>query len=117
MIIVNSTTILFLNMLKADIKRHIYEKQGLTYSSVNQNEVNGVLSGQTISKSEIENLTSMKLMNDVEKNIVYSLLESMSNKPKESSNTRDKQLVKHIDGVMPYMYSPSEELTEFKDAA
>lgn len=114
----NSTTILFLNMLKSDIKRYIYEKNGSTYNPINQNGVSEMLSGQTINKSEIENLTSMKLMNDIEKKIVYSILDDIKEKSNNnSSNTRDKQLVKHIDGIMPYMYDSSQETTEFKDAA
>ena len=46
----NSTKILFLNMLKGDIKRYTYQKLGIT--SVDDSNAK-MLTGQTISKGEI----------------------------------------------------------------
>ena len=60
-------------MLKGDIKRHIYEKMGITtVEGANQN----MLTGQTISKEEIYSFTSYKMMNDDERKIVNSILSS-----------------------------------------
>lgn len=108
----NSNIILFLNMMKSDIKKYIYSREGIPYSAVDDSK-DGLLSGQTINKSEINNLTSFKLMNQVERNVVDEILSSM----KQGGQERGKKMVKQIDGVMPYVYPSNEETFEFKDAA
>lgn len=108
----NSSIILFLNMMKSDIKKHIYDNEGISYSTTD-NSKDGLLTGKTISRSEIVNLASFKLMNQEERGVVDEILNSM----KQGGQERGKKMIKQIDGVMPYMYPSSEETFEFKDAA
>lgn len=111
----NSTFILFLNMLKSDIKRYIYERNGVTYDAINNLNDAKMLTGQTIKRKEIENLSSFKLMNPEEiKLFEVSILDNPIN---SAGIEQGKRLVKHNDSIMPYMYNPGEAPVEFKDAA
>ena len=62
----NSTKILFLKMLRNDIKRKACEKMGVDFNQVPK-EKEELLTGQTIGRSDIESFSSYKLMNDDEK--------------------------------------------------
>lgn len=109
-IIMNSTKILFLKMLRGDIKRNAYEKAGLS-PDLNHDD-QGLLTGQTIKKSEIESFSSYKLMNDDERAIVSSILDEIKSKDGDS---KGRTLVKHIDSLVP---TSEESLSvDFKDAA
>lgn len=99
MINMNSTKILFLNMLKGDIKRHIFKK--------NNSEV---LTGQTISRNVIESFSSYKLMNNDEREIVLNILKSMMN---PSGNEKGKMMLKAIPGLVPM----ENDAVDFKEAA
>lgn len=102
----NSTKILFLKMLKGDIKRAACQKAGINFNELS----NDTLTGQTIGLSEIESLSSYKLMNDDEKSIVKSILDSM--KINNKGNEKGKALLKHIDSLVPH--SEMQEV-EYKD--
>ena len=69
----NSTKILFLKMLRSDIKRATYAKMGISSDASSSDEL---LAGQTISRSEIESFSSFRLMNTEERGIVNSILET-----------------------------------------
>lgn len=105
----NSTKILFLKMLKGDIKRLTCEKAGIDPNLINDNNLN-LLTGQIIKKSEIESFSSYKLMNDDERNLVNSILSEFK---ANTSGEKGKGLVKKIDSLVP----SSSEVIEFKEAA
>lgn len=106
----NSTKILFLKMLRGDIKRFTYAKMGISSNVSSSDEL---LTGQTIKRSEIESFSSFKLMNTEERNIVNLILESMSRKV-NGSNSNGRALLKHIDSLVPKDESYE---AEYKDAA
>ena len=103
----NSTTILFLKMFRDDLKRHVM-------NGVPQN-ASGDLMGSKIKMSEIEGLASYKLMNSHEKEILSSILLSMKQNG-TNGVSKNKQLVKAIDGVAPYMFEGDYQ-NDYKDAA
>lgn len=105
----NSTKILFLKMLRSDIKRSTYAKMGISFDASSSDEL---LAGQTIGRSEIEGFSSFKLMNAEERSIVNSILDSMGKD--SSSNEKGRALVKHIDSLVPKDESYE---AEYKDAA
>lgn len=106
----NSTKILFLKMLRGDIKKKACEKMGIDLSQ--QKDVKDeLLTGQTITRSEIESFSTYKLMNDDERNIVESILKKKNN---EQSSQRGKAYIKQIDSLVPSSVS---DFTEYKDAA
>ena len=69
-----------------------------------------LLTGQTIKESEITNLSSYKLMNEEEREIVGSILDGM--RPKEQGIERGMALTKRMDSLVPR----TEEVV-FKDAS
>lgn len=101
----NSTKILFLNMLKGDIKRFAYQKMGIT--SVDNSNTK-MLTGQTISRSEIGNFPSYKMMTNEEKLLVDSILDSMN-----VGMERGKAMVKQMDSLIPR----SNEMIDYKETA
>ena len=101
----NSTKILFLNMLKGDIKRYTYQKLGIT--SVDDSNAK-MLTGQTISKGEIEAFPSYKMMTNEERALVTSILESMN-----TGLEKGKTMVKQKDSLIPR----SNEVIDYKEAA
>ena len=103
----NSTTILFLKMFRDDLKRHVM-------NGVPQNASGGLM-GSKIKMSEIEGLASYKLMNSQEKEILSSILLSMKQNG-TNGMSKNKQLVKAIDGVAPYMFEGDYQ-NDYKDAA
>lgn len=109
----NSTKILFLKMLRNDIKRKACEKMGVDFNQVPK-EKEELLTGQTIGRSDIESFSSYKLMNDDEKTIVNSILEQMKVKDANSNSMSGKILSKHIDSLVPTSMS---DAVEYKDAA
>lgn len=109
----NSTKILFLKMLRGDIKRHTCEKVGIDPNQMSKDK-EGLLAGQTIAKSDIEGFSSYKLMNGEERTIVNSILEELKNKKSETGSERGKTLSKQIDALVP---SSSADAIEYKDIA
>lgn len=105
----NSTKILFLKMLKGDIKRNACIKAGIDPNSLSNDNLDA-LTGQTIKSSEIEAFSSYKLMNDDEKSIVKSILDSM--RVNGQKNEKGMALLKHIDSLVPH--SEIQEV-EYKD--
>ena len=102
----NSTKILFLKMLKGDIKRYVIEKNN------NLSDSKGLLTGQTIGRSIIESFSSYKLMNEDERAMVKTILDEM--KINENGNEKGKALLKHIDSLVPHSI---ENEVEYKDAS
>lgn len=109
----NSTKILFLKMLRNDIKRRACEKMGVDFNQVPK-EKEELLTGQTIGRSDIESFSSYKLMNDEEKTIVNSILEQMKVKDTNGNSMNGKILSKHIDSLVPESHA---DAVEYKDAA
>lgn len=107
----NSTKILFLKMLKGDIKRYASEKAGIDPKMLSDDNLE-LLAGQTIGLSNIESFSSYKLMNEDERSIVKSILDSM--KVDTGSNEKGRALIKNIDSLVPH--SEMQEV-EFKDTA
>lgn len=100
-------------MLKGDIKRHMYEKMGITtVEGANQN----MLTGQTISKEEIYSFTSYKMMNDDERKIVNTILSSFKTSTQDIKTERGKTLLKQMDSLVPRSESSSDAV-DFKDVA
>ena len=106
----NSTKILFLKMLKGDIKRHACEKAGIDPNVLNGNL--DLLTGQTISRKEIESFSSYKLMNDDERSVVISILNEFKT---NVGGERGKGLIKRIDSFKTN--SEEVEMMDFKEAA
>lgn len=105
----NSTKILFLKMLRGDIKKKACEKMGI---DLTQKDVKDeLLTGQTITRSEIESFSTYKLMNEEERSIVESILKKKNN---EQNSQRGKAYIKQIDSLVP---SSVVDFTEYKDAA
>lgn len=125
----NQTQSILLDMLKKDVKQYVMKRDGVEYNASNGNEDTD-LTGHNITISEIESQPSFKLMNDNEKQIVYSITEGMKQEKSISANTQSmekpKQLVKSI---MPYsntsnegelnliQFQEPEKSFEFRDAA
>ncbi len=105
----NAAKILFLKMLRSDIKRATYAKMGISSESSSSDEL---LTGQTIGRSEIESFSSFKLMNTEERDVVNSILEVCKSNP--SANEKGRVLLKHIDSLVPKDDSYD---AEYKDAA
>ena len=119
----NQTQSILLDMLKKDVKQYVMKRDGVEYNASNGNEDTDLI-------SEIESQPSFKLMNDNEKQIVYSITEGMKQEKSISANTQSmekpKQLVKSI---MPYsntsnegelnliQFQEPEKSFEFRDAA
>jgi len=110
---VSSTKILFLKMLRGDIKRNVCEKMGINPEQIGDKE--GLLAGQTISRSGIESFASFKLMNDDEKECVNSILNELAQKNTEVGSQQGKALLKHKDSLVPASYSF--DAVEYKDVA
>lgn len=105
----NSTKILFLKMLKGDIKRLACEKSNIDPNLINDDNLN-LLTGRTIKRSEIESFSSYKLMNDNERSLVNSILSELKT---NTGGEKGKTLVKRIDALVP----TSNEVIDFKEAA
>lgn len=100
----NSTKILFLNMLKGDIKRCTYQKLGI--SSIEDNNTM-LFSGQTISRNEIEAFSSYKMMTNEERTLVGTILDSMN-----TGIEKGKIMVKQMDSLIP----KSNEVIDYKES-
>lgn len=110
----NATKILFLKMLRSDIKRATYAKMGISSETSSGDEL---LAGQTINRSVIESFSSFRLMNTEERSIVNSILETSKKKDASDStvsNERGRALIKQFDSLVPKDYSYD---VEYKDAA
>ena len=108
----NSTKILFLKMLRGDIKRNACEKMGIDVTQMSKDKEE-LLTGQTISKTELEKFSSYKMMTVEERAIVNSILET-SKRMESSDSKKGKALLKNIDALVPR----SEEMqSEYKDVA
>lgn len=108
----NSTKILFLKMLRGDIKRNACEKMGIDIRQIPR-EKEELLTGQTINRSDIESFSSYKMMTVEERAIVNSILET-SKRMESSDSKKGKALLKNIDALVPR----SEEMqSEYKDVA
>ena len=108
----NSTKILFLKMLRGDIKRNACEKMGIDIRQIPR-EKEELLTGQTINRSDIESFSSYKMMTVEERAIVKSILET-SKRMESSDSKKGKALLKNIDALVPR----SEEMqSEYKDVA
>lgn len=108
----NSTKILFLKMLRGDIKRNACEKMGIDIRQIPR-EKEELLTGQTINRSDIESFSSYKMMTVEERAIVNSILET-SKRMESSDSKKGKALLKNIDTLVPR----SEEMqSEYKDVA
>ena len=105
----NSTKILFLKMLKGDVKRWACEQANIEPSSVSNDNLS-LLTGQTIKRSTIESFSSYKLMNEDERLLVNSILSEMTH---DVGGEKGRALVKHIETLAPR----SEEVVDFKEAA
>ena len=106
----NSTKILFLKMLKGDIKRNAALKLGIDPNELSDDNLT-LLTGQTIKESELMNLSSYKLMNDEERSIVTSILNEMKKK-QDMSIDKGIALTKRMDSLVPR----SEVVVDFKEA-
>ena len=108
----NSTKILFLKMLRGDIKRNACEKMGIDITQMSKDKEE-LLTGQTINRSDIESFSSYKMMTVEERAIVNSILET-SKRMESSDSKKGKALLKNIDALVPR----SEEMqSEYKDVA
>lgn len=92
-------------MLKEEIRNEILSRN----SNPNQTS-SELLTGQTIKESELINLSVYKLMNDAEREIVSSILDSM--RMKNEGINKGVALSKRMDSLVPR----SEEVG-FKEAA
>lgn len=108
----NSSKILFLSMLRGDIKRNACEKMGIDISQVKDREE--LLTGQTIKRSDIESFTSYKMMTDEERAIVNSILETSKRNESTNDSVRGKAYIKHIESLVP---TSQPDAIEYKDAA
>lgn len=109
----NSTKILFLKMLRNDIKRKACEKMGVDFNQVPKGKEE-LLTGQTIGRSDIESFSSYKLMNEDEKSIVNSILNEMKTKDSNGVSMNGRVLSKHIDSLVPTSIA---DAVEYKEAA
>ena len=109
----NSTKILFLKMLRSDIKRNACEKMGIDVSQVSKDKEE-LLTGQTISRSDIESFSSYKMMTVEERAIVNSCLEELKRKESADNAVRGRALLKNIDTLVPRSESSA---IEYKDVA
>ena len=83
----------------------LYQKLGIT--SVDDSNAK-MLTGQTISKGEIEAFPSYKMMTNEERALVTSILESMN-----TGLEKGKTMVKQMDSLIPR----SNEVIDYKEAA
>lgn len=109
----NSTKILFLKMLRSDIKRRACEKMGVDFNQVPK-EKEELLTGQTIGRSDIESFSSYKLMNGDEKTIVNSILSEMKAKESSNASINGRVLSKHLESLVPESHA---DAVDYKDAA
>ena len=109
----NSTKILFLKMLRGDIKRNACEKMGIDPSEIVGKEE--LLAGQTVKRSGIVSFPSYKMMNDDERACVDSIMDELVKKNNEVGSEKGKALLKQIDSLVPS--SSLSDAIEYKDAA
>ena len=109
----NSTKILFLKMLRNDIKRRACEKMGVDFNQVPK-EKEELLTGQTIGRSDIESFSSYRLMNDDEKTIVNSILSEIKTKESSNASINGRVLSKHLESLVPESHA---DAVDYKDAA
>jgi len=109
----NQTKILFLKMLRGDIKRNACEKMGIDISQVSKDKEE-LLTGQTIKRSDIESFSSYKMMTDEERAIVNSILETSKRNESANDSEKGKALLKHIESLVP---TSQPDAIEYKDAA
>lgn len=109
----NSTKILFLKMLRGDIKRNACEKMGIDITQMSKDKEE-LLTGQTIKKSELERFSSYKMMTVEERAIVTSILEELKRKESADNAVRGKALLKNIDTLVPRSEASA---IEYKDVA
>lgn len=109
----NSTKILFLKMLRGDIKRNACEKMGIDIRQIPR-EKEELLTGQTINRSDIESFSSYKMMTVEERAIVTSILEELKRKESANNAVRGKALLKNIDTLVPRSEASA---IEYKDVA
>lgn len=109
----NSTKILFLKMLRNDIKRKACEKMGVDFNQVPK-EKEELLTGQTIGRNDIENFSSYRLMNDDEKTIVNSILSEIKTKESSNDSINGRVLSKHLESLVPESHA---DAVDYKDAA
>ncbi len=109
----NSTKILFLKMLRNDIKRKACEKMGVDFNQVPK-EKEELLTGQTIGRNDIESFSSYRLMNDDEKTIVNSILSEIKTKESSNDSINGRVLSKHLESLVPESHA---DAVDYKDAA
>lgn len=96
----NSTKILFLKMLRGDIKRNACDKMGIDITQMSKDKEE-LLTGQTINRSEIESFSSYRMMTVEERAIVDSILEKSKRIESNNDSVRGKAYIKHIDSLVP----------------
>ena len=109
----NSTKILFLKMLRGDIIRNTCNKMGIDTNQIPSGK-EGLLTGQTITRSDIESFSSYKLMTNEERDIVNLILKDSKRIESNNDSIRGKALIKHIDTIIP---ASQPDAIEYKDAA
>lgn len=108
----NSTKILFLKMLRGDIKRNACNKMGIDINQIPR-EKEELLTGQTINRSDIESFSSYRLMTDDEKQMVNSILKQIKSKGSSNDSQRGKAYIKRIDA---FITESQPDAIEYKDA-
>lgn len=108
----NSTKILFLRMLKNDILKQFSKDLGIGVDQLLKKD--GLLAGQTISRSSIENFSSYRLMNSDEKKCVDLILSEVKSNNNVGSE-KGKVMMKHIDSLVPTSYLS--DAIDYKDVA
>ena len=109
----NSTKILFLKMLRGDIKRNACDNMGIDISQMSKDKEE-LLTGQTIKRSDIESFTSYKMMTNEERAIVNSILETSKRNESTNDSVRGKALIKHINTLVP---TSQPDAIEYRDVA
>ena len=99
-------------MLRGDIKRNACEKMGIDITQMSKDKEE-LLTGQTISKTELEKFSSYKMMTVEERAIVNSILET-SKRMESSDSKKGKALLKNIDSLVP---KSEANAIEYKDVA
>ncbi len=108
----NSTKILFLKFLREEIQRYTFSKNGIQSTEEMLNKT-GLLTGQTISRNEIESLSSYRMMNSDEKSTVNSILTELHNKSQGTGQSMSKVYSKQIQPLVP----KTVDSADYKDAA